>query len=179
MTEFPGGTPLHRLWATWRMKYISSIGEEATGCIFCDLPREEDGPANLIVHRGKHTFVILNLYPYNNGHAMVVPSRHVAQLHELTDEESLEMMQLAGLLTSALSDTIKAQGFNLGMNLGRVAGAGIPGHVHLHVVPRWLGDTNFMPVVGETRVLPEDLAETYEKVRAALRAVLERREASA
>ena len=175
MTEFPGGTPLQRLWATWRMQYISSIGEKPHGCIFCDLPEEEDGTANLIVHRGETGFIVLNLYPYNNGHAMIVPRRHVAELPELTDAESLEMMQLAALLQTALIDVLQPQGFNLGMNLGRVGGAGIPGHLHLHVVPRWLGDTNFMPVVGETRVLPESLTETYEKVRGAIQQALERR----
>jgi ATP adenylyltransferase len=179
MNEAPEGTPLQRLWATWRMKYISSIGEAADGCIFCDLPKEEDGPGNLIVHRGETSYVILNLYPYNNGHAMIVPKRHVADLPDLSDDERLEMMQLAGLLQTALSTGIKAQGFNLGMNLGRVAGAGIPGHLHLHLVPRWLGDTNFSTVVGETRVLPEGLAETYERIRATIQQALEKREAGA
>jgi ATP adenylyltransferase len=168
------GTILQRLWATWRMKYIASIEREAEGCIFCDLLKVRDGPQNLVAYRGETAYIVLNLYPYNSGHAMVIPQRHVATLPELTDEERLEMMQLAGVLQSALEEGLGAQGFNLGMNLGRVAGAGIPGHLHLHVVPRWLGDTNFMPVVGEARVLPESLADTYVKVRDAIQRTLAR-----
>lgn len=167
------GTLLQRLWATWRMKYISSIGKETTSCVFCEIVEREDGDQNLIVHRGKCCYIVLNLYPYNNGHAMVIPYRHVSTLAGLDDAEKLEMMQLADLLQRALVLTIEPEGFNLGMNLGRVAGAGIPDHLHLHVVPRWLGDTNFMPVTGETKVLPEKLEDTYAKVRAGLCAILE------
>jgi ATP adenylyltransferase len=166
------GTLLQRLWATWRMKYITSIGKETESCVFCEITRAEDGPENLIVHRGRTCYVVLNLYPYNNGHAMVIPLRHASSLAELNDEEKLEMMQLADLLQRALVLTLEPQGFNLGMNLGRVAGAGIPGHLHLHVVPRWLGDTNFMPVTAETKVMPEKLEDTYLKVRAGFRALL-------
>jgi ATP adenylyltransferase len=168
------GTLLQRLWATWRMKYITGL---ASGKIhedtFLDLPNYEDGVGNLIVHRGEHCYIVLNLYPYSNGHAMVVPYRKVSELPELTSEEMLEMMQLASTLVQALGRCMKAQGFNLGMNLGRVAGAGIPNHLHLHIVPRWLGDTNFMPVVGETKVLPESLEATFAKVRRAIREVLQ------
>jgi ATP adenylyltransferase len=166
--------PLERLWATWRMEYLTSIAHQTSECIFCDLQKEEDGPGNLIVHRGEHCYIILNLYPYNNGHAMILPFRHVSDLVELTDAELLEMMQLAILLERAFRASIHPQGFNLGMNLGRVAGAGIPGHLHLHVVPRWQGDTNFMPVLGEIRVLPESLDETYARLRAAIREALEK-----
>ncbi len=166
------GTLLQRLWATWRMKYISSIGKDAGSCVFCDAAAGADGPENLVVHRGRTCYIVLNLYPYNSGHAMVIPLRHVGSLAELSDEEKLEMMQLADLLQRVLVATIEAEGFNLGMNLGRVAGAGIPGHLHLHVVPRWFGDTNFMPVTAETKVLPETLEATYSKVRRGFAAVL-------
>jgi len=168
------GTLLERLWATWRMEYITAIDREAEGCVFCNLSKGADGPENLIVHRGETCYVVLNLYPYNNAHAMIVPLRHVARLGELNAAERDEMLLLAALLEEALGEGLQAQGFNLGMNLGKVAGAGIPGHVHLHVVPRWLGDTNFMTVVGQTRVLPENLAETFEKVRSSIGRALER-----
>lgn len=166
------GTLLQRLWATWRMKYITTIGKDVESCVFCDIPQLQDGTENLIVHRGQSCFIVLNLYPYNNGHAMVIPFRHVSSLADLSDSEKLEMMQLAGVLSRALELTLEPQGFNLGMNLGRVAGAGIPGHLHLHIVPRWLGDTNFMSVTAETKVLPENLEDTYRKVRTGIRAVM-------
>jgi len=172
------GTLLQRLWATWRMQYVTSLGAPGDACVFCELPKQtEDGPGNLVVHRGETCYVVLNLYPYNNGHAMVLPYRHVSALGALTDPERCEMMQLAALLEDALTERVHAQGFNLGMNLGRVGGAGIPGHLHLHMVPRWAGDTNFMPVVGQTKVLPEALPDTYEKVRSAFRDALTRWEA--
>lgn len=169
------GTILERLWATWRMSYISQLKEGSNPeDVFSELPKLEDGPENLIVHRGEHCYVVLNLYPYNTGHAMVVPFRKVQDFVELTQDEMLEMMQLSQVVIRALRECMKAQGFNLGMNLGQVAGAGIPKHLHLHIVPRWNGDTNFMPITGQTKVLPEGLAETYEKVRSAIRAELER-----
>ena len=171
MTE-PEGTLLQRLWATWRMKYVSGLDREVSDCVFCEITKSEDGPGNLVVHRGESCYIVLNLYPYNNGHGMIIPYRHVADLEDLSDEERLEMMQLAGTLKRALEEGLKAQGFNLGINLGRAGGAGIPGHLHLHVVPRWSGDTNFMPVVGETKVLPESLEDTYRRVRDAVRGVL-------
>jgi len=166
------GTLLERLWATWRMSYISSLGKETEECVFCALPAMQDGPQNLIVHRGETCYIVLNLYPYNNGHAMVVPFRHAGTLADLDDPERAELMQLASLLEVALGESLNAQRFNVGMNLGRTGGAGIPGHVHLHVVPRWLGDTNFMPVIGQTKVLPERLSDTWAKVRAAIGRVL-------
>lgn len=159
-----------RLWAVWRMRYIEQLEVRAGGDddVFSELPRHEDGPGNLIVHRGKTCFIVLNLYPYNTGHSMVVPFRAVPEPGQLTDEEALEMMRLVDLVMRALRRAMNAQGFNLGMNLGRVAGAGIPNHLHFHVVPRWGGDTNFMPVVGETKVIPESLEDTYRKVRRAI-----------
>jgi ATP adenylyltransferase len=170
----PEGTLLERLWATWRMSYITSLKEGVSPeRVFSELPRQEDGPGNLIVHRGEHCYVVLNLYPYNTGHALVVPFRQVEDLPDLEDAEMLEMMRLASLVVRALRRCMKAQGFNLGLNLGHVAGAGIPRHLHLHIVPRWGGDTNFMPVTAQAKVLPEGLPDTYEKVRRAIREEIE------
>ncbi|MFN8177332.1 MAG: HIT domain-containing protein [bacterium] len=162
------GSLLSRLWAVWRMRYIEGLERDESGDVFSELPKQPDGPGNLIVHRGRTCFVVLNLYPYNTGHAMVVPFRAVPEINDLTDEEMLELMRLAALVMRALRRSMNAQGFNVGMNLGKAAGAGIPNHLHLHVVPRWSGDTNFMPVVGETKVLPESLEDTYRKLRRAI-----------
>ncbi|NNE43671.1 MAG: HIT domain-containing protein [Gemmatimonadetes bacterium] len=165
---------MERLWAAWRNTYVSSLDQPAAECVFCELTKQEDGPENLVLHRGETCYIVLNLYPYNNGHAMVLPYRHTQSLEDLTDEERSEMMRLAALVQRALAERKKAQGFNLGMNLGRVGGAGIPGHLHLHVVPRWPGDTNFMPVVGQTKVLSEALDVTYEKLREGIADILKR-----
>ncbi|GJM44776.1 MAG: hydrolase [Gemmatimonadota bacterium] len=164
---------LPRLWATWRMGYIKGLHRRDADSVFSQLPKETDGPENLIVHRGVTCYVVLNLYPYNSGHCMVVPFREVGELSALSPEERLEIMDLADLVTRALRRALDAQGFNMGMNLGKLAGAGIPNHLHMHIVPRWTGDTNFMPVVGDTKVLPESLEATYAKVRDAIRAELD------
>jgi ATP adenylyltransferase len=156
------------------MRYVSTLDSEDGACVFCEIPKRKDGPDNLVVHRGSTAYIVLNLYPYNNGHAMIVPFRHVDKLAALSDEERGEMMKLAAVLETALAERVRAQGFNLGMNLGRAGGAGIPGHVHLHLVPRWPGDTNFMPVIGETKVMPEALQETWANLEAAVREVLAR-----
>ena len=148
------------------MGYIDSAkGEEKPeGCIFCDLPAANDDEATGILRRGDRSFVVLNAYPYNPGHLMVAPLRHVGDLEKLDGDELLELGRLLQEGVSALREEMEPQGYNLGMNLGRVAGAGIADHVHWHVVPRWNGDTNFMPVIGQTRVLPELVAETYRKL---------------
>ena len=159
------------LHAPWRMEYISQAGEPAPQCIFCTKSREERDRENYIVCRGKYTFIILNLFPYNNGHLMIVPYQHTAELTELSPETQAEMMWMATLAVTALTQAMRPDGFNLGINLGRAAGAGIAEHLHLHVVPRWVGDTNFMPVFGNTRVLPESLEQTWEKVCAAFNAL--------
>lgn len=152
------------LWTPWRYQYISKSGDGGV-CVFCVAGRGSDDRHSLVVHRGKHNFVILNRYPYTSGHLMVVPYDHVATLSEATDEAAMEMMSLARLSEKHLRTLYKPDGMNLGMNLGKSAGAGIAGHVHLHILPRWTGDTNFMTVVGETRILPEDLEITWEKVK--------------
>lgn len=163
------GDRMERLWTPWRMEYIKSAttDDEAEGCIFCDLPADGDDERTLILARGDHAFVILNRYPYNPGHLMVAPFRHVGDLAELEDEDLAETVALVRDSVRALRDEWQPSGFNVGMNLGRVAGAGVPGHLHWHVVPRWHGDSNFMPVIGQTKVLPELLEETYRKLRPA------------
>jgi ATP adenylyltransferase len=152
------------MWAPWRMKYIEN-GEKIPGCLFCVLSAESNDRENLILRRGKTAFIMLNGFPYNPGHLMVAPYKHTAELYALEDEELLEINHLVRYSVRLLSATMRPEGFNLGVNLGRTAGAGIADHVHWHIVPRWDGDTNFMPVTAETKVLPESLSETYEKLR--------------
>lgn len=157
---------LQRLWTPWRMSYIKGEPGPAQGCPFCVLPSGAvgDDAAVHILHRGAHCFVILNAYPYNPGHLMVVPYRHVADLEALTASELAELASLTQHSVRALRASVGAHGFNLGMNLGGIAGAGIAEHLHGHVVPRWGGDTNFMPVTGATKVLPQLLEETYARL---------------
>ncbi|HEX2030516.1 MAG TPA: HIT domain-containing protein [Actinomycetota bacterium] len=159
---------MERLWSPWRMEYIRSArrGDDA-GCLFCDLVGKGDDEEALILARTDRAFAVLNAYPYNAGHLMVAPLRHVGRLEELDEEEVVETQRLLQRALGALREVAEPDGFNLGMNLGRVAGAGVPDHAHWHVVPRWDGDTNFMPVVGDTKVLPELLAETYGKLQPA------------
>ena len=163
------------LWAPWRLPYIKRAGRVENTCIFCALPREGRDRENRILYQGRRAFAILNTFPYNSGHLMVVPHRHVADPVDLADDEALEMFRLSSATMTAIRETYHAEGFNVGMNIGRPAGAGIVDHLHLHVVPRWIGDTNFMPVFGDVKVLPEDLTETYDRLATALRSVLERR----
>ena len=157
-----------RLWTPWRMAYIRQAAEEdgsSQRCIFCDLPRENDDRRTHILARGALTFVILNAFPYNPGHLMVAPYRHVGDYLDLTPDELAETTAFTGTAVRALREGSGAHGFNLGMNLGGVGGAGIVDHLHMHLVPRWGGDTNFMPVVSQTKVLPELLSETWERLR--------------
>jgi ATP adenylyltransferase len=154
---------MERLWTPWRLAYVTASGGSG-GCVFCEaLASDEAAP--LVLFRGDTCFVILNLFPYNNGHLMVVPRRHIASLTAATSEELCEMMELAQRAEAALAESYAPHGINMGLNLGRPAGAGIADHIHMHVVPRWNGDTNFMSVVGQTRVLPEELPQTAEKLR--------------
>jgi ATP adenylyltransferase len=153
---------MERLWAPWRLQYVAA--EKSGGCIFCDMPEAGDDRASYIVHRGALAYVMLNAFPYNNGHIMVAPYAHLADLEELPPETGHEMMDLAQLSTRALKSSFGPDGLNLGFNLGSAAGAGIKDHLHLHLVPRWFGDTNFMPVIGDVRVIPESLAQTYDKL---------------
>lgn len=153
---------MERLWAPWRLEYVQSADEQQ-GCVFCRAA-EGDDEKQLVVHRGEHAFVLLNKFPYASGHLMVAPYRHGARFAELDDGEALETHLLAGDGIAALTAAYAPEGFNLGWNVGRVAGAGIPDHAHLHVVPRWAGDTSFMPVLADVRVLPEHLVETRRKL---------------
>jgi ATP adenylyltransferase len=155
---------MERLWSPWRMEYVTNTGA-GEGCVFCDqLGRDNDTAAH-ILFRGPSAFVLLNAFPYNTGHLMVAPSRHIANLHDLDPAELNALMELTSHSVDILQEAMSPHGFNVGMNLGAVAGAGVPGHLHVHVVPRWGGDTNFMTVVGNTKVLPEMLAETDAKLR--------------
>ena len=153
---------MQQLWAPWRMSYITNAKEE--GCIFCNGQHEGNDSERLVLHRGKHTIVMLNKYPYNNGHLMVAPRRHVASLEDLKPEEAIDLMADIQRCCVLLKEVLSPQGFNIGANLGKVAGAGIEDHIHFHIVPRWQGDTNFMPILTETRVIPEHLAETYNRL---------------
>jgi len=154
-----------QLWAPWRLEYIKQADEQP-GCVFCDAAAGDD-EERLVVHRGERAFVLVNKYPYSSGHLMVAPFRHLGELAELTDDEALEVHRLATQGLTALGDVYGPEGFNLGWNLGRVAGAGVVDHVHLHVVPRWAGDTNYMPVLGDTRVMPQSLEQSYEALKGA------------
>ncbi|HYX80266.1 MAG TPA: HIT domain-containing protein [Actinomycetota bacterium] len=155
---------MDRIWSPWRMAYIEAPKDPGDGCIFCDLPALGDDAKVHIVARAERAFAILNSFPYNPGHLMVAPFRHTDELGSLDEAERRDVDDLLARSTDALDAEMSPHGFNLGMNLGRVAGAGILGHLHWHVVPRWNGDTNFMPVVGQTRVLPELLDETYRRL---------------
>ena len=154
------------VWSPWRMEYIRRE-DPPDGCIFCDAPKHEDNAENLIVHRGKRSFVILNRYPYTSGHVMVIPFAHVSTMHDLPEETIMEMMSLTRTAMSVIEKVYHPDGFNFGANLGVEAGAGIANHVHFHIVPRWGGDTNFMTAISATRVLPEELCETYARIAAA------------
>ncbi len=158
---------MKRLWAPWRITYILNV-DARDECIFCTRPQGEPSEENLVLYKGKHNFIIMNLFPYNTGHLMVAPYRHIRNLEDMTPQEHQEMMELVTLSIRALKEAYKPDGFNIGMNLGRVAGAGIDDHLHMHVVPRWNGDTNFMPVTGYTKVIPEGVRETYRKLREVL-----------
>ncbi len=154
---------MKHIWAPWRMEYIKM--DKSGGCILCEKPKENNDKANYILYRGDKNFVMMNSYPYNPGHLLVVPYRHVANLDELINEELHEHIEIISRSIKILRQVFDPGGFNLGTNIGRAAGAGIADHVHSHVVPRWQGDTNFMPVIADTGVIPEALAETYQKLK--------------
>jgi ATP adenylyltransferase len=157
---------MDRLWAPWRMQYITD-NQTDPDCIFCVKPTEDRDEDNLILYRGEASYIIMNAFPYNNGHLLIAPYRHIADLSLLTEAEQLDMLRLTTLGCEVLKASCGPHGFNVGMNLGQVAGAGIADHMHIHIVPRWSGDTNFMPVIGETKVLPQALCATYGLLKAA------------
>jgi ATP adenylyltransferase len=154
------------LWAPWRMEYIkNSIGKEDVDCILCYYPAQNDDEKSLILYRGRYSFVIMNRYPYNGGHIMVAPLRHCNSLDGLDDAERDELFRIVAKSTAILRETFNCHGFNVGMNLGRVAGAGVDQHIHMHIVPRWNGDNNFMPVLSDTKVINEAIEDTYKTLK--------------
>jgi len=155
------------LWTPWRYAYISSA-EKTAGCVFCEAAKSHDDARTHIVHRGEHCFVILNAFPYTPGHVMIVPYEHLDELRKLPAAAAEEMMALSQRMEDVLRQLYHPDGINLGMNIGKAAGAGIAGHIHMHVLPRWVADANFVSVVGETRVLPETLEETWKRMRTAM-----------
>lgn len=157
---------MNKLWAPWRIVYVSNAKRK--GCIFCKALKERKDKKNLIVLRGKHSFAILNTFPYNNGHVMIVSNRHIASIEKLKEEELLDINKILLKTLAALKKVLNPAGFNIGMNLGRVSGAGIDKHMHIHIVPRWLGDTNFMPVVAGTKIISQSLNELYAKLKNSL-----------
>jgi ATP adenylyltransferase len=159
---------MDRLWSPWRYQYVSRA-TAADECIFCGIPAESNDSGNFVLYRGRGNFALLNLYPYTSGHLMVAPYAHVPRLGDLDAETLCEMILLVQRAERALAAVYRPEGLNVGMNLGECAGAGIAGHVHMHVLPRWRGDTNFMTAIGETRVMPESLESTYGKLLAAFR----------
>ena len=150
------------IWAPWRMQYI--LSKKGPECIFCEEPKEDKDRENLILYRSTQGFIIMNLYPYNNGHLMVVPYRHVYSITELSDDELRDLMRMVQQSVQCLKEAFLPEGFNIGLNIGKVAGAGIEEHLHFHVIPRWVGDTHFMAVLGEVRVIPEHVLNTYDKL---------------
>jgi len=155
---------MKRLWAPWRLEYIKSLQDDDQECIFCQKPKETDDKKNLIVYRSDLSFIIMNKYPYNNGHLMVVPYKHEADLTKFTDDILLDMQHLLQLSLKALNDTMNPHGINIGVNLGRSADAGIVDHLHYHMVPRWKGDTNYMPILTGTKVISEALVDSWQKL---------------
>tara|TARA_Y100000590_G_scaffold81653_1_gene90819 strand:- start:204 stop:710 length:507 start_codon:yes stop_codon:yes gene_type:complete len=155
---------LKYLWAPWRMGYIQTPKNEFGPCIFCDKAKIGDDDENLVVHRGEHAYILMNLYPYNNGHLMVTPYDHEEHFDSLPIDTQLEMMNLSSHAMNVLRENLNADGFNFGANFGEVAGAGIKEHLHMHIVPRWIGDTNFMPVMGHTKVMIDGLKETRKQL---------------
>lgn len=154
---------MKRLWAPWRLEYIKNA--QGGSCFFCRYKRQRNDRRNLVLHRTATCMAVLNLYPYNTGHMMVAPMSHKNSLAKLTRDELIGMMELTRDVQRLMDRTMKPHGYNIGINLGRTAGAGLPGHIHIHIVPRWNGDTNYMPVVGKTKVMPQALSELYDQLR--------------
>ncbi len=161
---------MQRLWAPWRKAYIRPKSKtQKKACLFCGLRLSKNDASNYVLKRARYNYAVLNLYPYNNGHVLIVPNRHIAAVSEMTDAEKLDWLNLYEQVQSALADAVTPDGFNVGLNLGRGAGAGIPNHLHLHIVPRWTGDSNFMPVVAGTKVISESLDSMYSLLKKKLK----------
>lgn len=157
---------MQALWAPWRLEYI--LADKEDSCFICQAVEEQDDETSLVIRRGERSLCILNRYPYNNGHVLIAPCRHEAELGGLSDEELLELMTMTRDVQAALQRTMSPHGFNVGLNLGQTAGAGLPAHLHVHLVPRWESDTNFMPVIADTKVIPQALAELYQMLKGSL-----------
>ena len=154
---------MDRLWTPWRFDYISKV-DQATSCVFCGILEDSEDSANLVLYRGKTVYVVMNLFPYTSGHLLIVSNRHISCLEDASDEELTDFIKLCRHCERALRQEYHPNGFNMGFNVGRAAGAGIEKHLHMHVLPRWVGDSNFVSVVGETRILPEELPATYRRL---------------
>lgn len=154
------------LWAPWRINYVS--GKKHKGCIFCKIYQQKGDEKNYLVLRSKHSFILLNSYPYNNGHVMAITNRHIANYQDLTLEEIVDINKNLNIMIRVYKDILRPQGYNIGANFGKIAGAGVEDHLHFHLVPRWLGDTNFMPVVSDTKVIAQSLEELYAKIKVCL-----------
>lgn len=166
---------MNKLWSPWRSQYIEAFKDKTpkSGCFLCDSAKlNADAADNLLLQKGSLTFTILNLYPYNNGHLMIVPYAHKADLLSLSDEENLEIMEQLKLSVRALEEVLKPEGFNIGVNIGKASGAGVDDHIHFHIVPRWNGDTNFMPVLGEVKVISQDLLATKKNLQSAFKKII-------
>lgn len=159
---------MQQLWAPWRQAYIRPKNRKSKACIFCGLRDSKQDSKNYVLKRTPFSYAVLNLYPYNNGHVLIVPKRHVNVISKMTDAEKLDWLKLSEEIRQGLQKAVKPHGFNVGINLGRIAGAGIPGHLHLHIVPRWKGDVNFMPVFSDTRVISQSLDSLFETMKGAL-----------
>lgn len=155
---------MDKLWAPWRVKYVTKLIDKQKGCVFCRMIKQKNDKKNLIFARGKLSFAVLNLFPYSNGHVLILPYRHVGDLSKLTREEMTDMFDMLNHAKKLLDKVMKPAGYNVGMNLGRVAGAGFPGHVHIHIVPRWKGDVNFMPILAETKVISQSLQALHARL---------------
>ncbi len=153
---------MQQIWAPWRLQYI--LSKRPSECIFCEEPKQDKDRENLILFRSSHSYIIMNIYPYNNGHLMIVPFRHVFSIVELEDEEMLDIMKMTQFSVNCLKEVFMPEGFNIGLNIGKVAGAGIEEHLHYHIIPRWVGDTHFMAVLSEVRVIPEHVLSTYDRL---------------
>ncbi|MFA5060460.1 MAG: HIT domain-containing protein [Candidatus Omnitrophota bacterium] len=156
---------MDKLWAPWRLKYVSSLAKKTKGCVFCRIQRSKDDKKNYVFLRTKHSFSVLNIYPYNNGHVLVMPNRHVNDLSKMTSAEKADLFQLMEKTQNVIACALSPRGFNIGINVGRAAGAGFPGHIHIHIVPRWMGDMNFMPITGNTKVISQSLDMLYQVLK--------------
>ena len=158
---------MDKIWAPWRTVYLSTVSKKQKGCLFCRIGKQKKDKADHVFLRRKHCYAVLNLYPYNNGHVLIVPYRHINDLSKMKQEERDEFFDLLNHVKTLLDDTLHPDGYNIGMNIGHAAGAGMPKHVHMHIVPRWVGDVNFMPVVGSTKVVSQSLDELHKLLKKA------------